>query len=349
MSDPSVFIAPLSATSLGDMIPWSSLEFGDTLNSAGSASIEVPTDSLPAGVDLSPAITAVYVIADGVVLFAGPIWTLKDDLAGRKLTLGCQGMLSVLAHRTIDVDLNYVGVDQLTIFDDLMAAALPPATFLPWSSGGSGTSGIARTQSYSGYQHTAADQAISQLAATFDGFDYATTTTLSGTTVTTSVRAYYPRLGSVSGYLLDQDSNVMSASVTIDGTTFATVCWVTGSGTGNVQVNAVATKTFGPAAPGLTLVASDTLITDQGACQQAADLMLTQQGTLVAIPELKLRPDDVPALGSYGVGDDVVVNLPGAHQPIEYVSYRIQAWSARYSATEREVTLTLAPTASFPI
>jgi len=89
-------------------IPFSTLQFSDVLNRAGSISMTVPLlDStlLPASF-VTPGSTALWVERNGDIIWGGLLWTVDVDLVGQTINMAGEGMLSYYDHRILTVNLD---------------------------------------------------------------------------------------------------------------------------------------------------------------------------------------------------------------------------------------------------
>ncbi|MFJ3339989.1 hypothetical protein ACIPT3_02210 [Streptomyces diastaticus] len=89
-------------------LPVTGIQYGETLNAAGSATVGVPLDAADPST-LGPARSSLVVLRDGEPEWGGPLWTATADLAAGSLTLNASGWHSYYAARYLDMPGGYEG------------------------------------------------------------------------------------------------------------------------------------------------------------------------------------------------------------------------------------------------
>lgn len=306
----------LTNTELAEL-PLANVTFDLRLNGAGSLSADLPlTDPKvrafdPIG-DTLPGRTAIYVDRDGVLLWGGIVWTRRTDQSN-KLQLGCQEFESYFARRLITADAVFTQADQLAIARSLINTAQGKTGGNIGVLVGTETSGVLRDRVYDGYALKPVLEALQQLSAVQDGFDYAievfwdTTTGRPGKLL----RLSYPQRGVVanlSGLLWEYPGNVQGYVWPEDATAQATTMYATGAGTPPGQLQSVAGGTI----PGYPLLESKQSYTDvkiQATLDGHAAADLAAMQAPVVVPTITVRADLDPFIGSYTVGDEARLRI----------------------------------------
>ena len=186
------------------------------------------------------------------------------------------------------------------------------------------TSGVLRDRTYMAYDNKELGEAVEQLAAVINGFDFAVDVNWDGAgQLVKQIRLQYPRRGrpfSQTGLTFELGRNVSEFSWPSDGTRYANLVRVVGDGDGPLALRAtrIAPGEFqGPAVGGLgypvveaTVSRSD--INRQSTLNTVAEAALAARARPVVVPEITVRADSDPVFGSYVTGDSCRVLIqPG--------------------------------------
>lgn len=300
-------------------LPLTNVMFSRILNGAGDFRAELPVTS-PAqlGIDLTtatePARTVLLVDRDGVLQWAGIIWT--DDFRSSQAGWPIAGLelWSYFRHRLISGTRTYTSTDQLAIARDLVNYAQAKPGGNAGVAVGSETAGVNRNRTYYGDEYKSVAEAIEQLAAVEQGFDFSIDPTYAAGVPSFPLHLYYPRRGrpAVStGHVFQYPGNVLEFRWPRDGTETATTCYTVGTGTDNKRPYASA-STQSLIDAGYPLLENATTILDdvsQANLTSHAIGNARARGGVIVNAELKVRADQDPVLGSYVTGDDARVIL----------------------------------------
>ena len=298
-------------------LPLSGARFDLRLNGAGSLTAQLMiTDpkvaALPFLAATEPGRTALYVDRDGVLLWGGIIWTRRSS--GDRLELGGLEFESYFSRRLITTDAVFTAVDQLTIARSLISTA-------QGVSGGniavnldSSTSGVLRDRTYNGYELKPVLESLQQLSAVDNGFDYAIDVAYVAGAPTRTLNLGYPRRGTQaasSGFMFEYPGNVQSYVWPEDSTSQATTSYATGAGTGPGQLRASSSRTdlITAGYPLLEGKFSYIDVVVQSTLQAHAAGDVKALGTPIVVPQITVRADLDPVVGSYIVGDELRLRI----------------------------------------
>lgn len=328
-------------------LPAESAKYGEVLNGPGSASV---TTSLvqPAGglTALEPLRHALYVERDGVLVWGGVIWSAAMDVAENEMTIDATGFWSLVRSRRITADAVFTATDQALIAKSIVDT-------LQGVSGGDMridttavvATGVVRDRTYYGYERKPAGEAIEQLAAVRNGFDFAIRPGYSsGGAITRRMTVSYPSTGRATAIVLEAGTNMEVVSATVDAATMVTTVHAKGAGEGAsglllTQSNATLLGLY-PLVESL-VVAND--VSESGTLQAIANRALDVGRTPMVIPTVSISGSGEPMIGSYVAGDQVRVRVAYGMLNID-APYRITQWAATVGANgEETVAMTLAP------
>lgn len=341
-------------------LPLVDVEFGQELNGAGDLRATLPVDAATVAIMAAATIperTVVYVERDGVLLGGYIIWQ-RTRRPGESIQLSGKGIESLLRRNRLVTDLTYTATDQFTIARALVSAMQAQAGGDVGITVGTGTCGVTRDRTFWAYERKNIGDAIDQLAAVENGFDWAIDVswdTSSPPVPAKNLTLSYPRRGRVAGstgVVFEAGKNLLGYTYTEDGTRSARSVDALGAGDGADMRISTATRTdvldAGFPLTAETLSFKD--ITVQSTLDAHATAAVAARAATPAFLELVVDPDDFDAgLGRWIVGDDALVQITDDVFPLQpdgtpgYRRYhRIVAWSASVPQAGKElVTVTL--------
>lgn len=270
-----------------------------------------------------PARTMVYVIRDGVILGGWIIWGRPDrSLSGNGLvSLTGQSLESWLDHVPIKTDLTFHAStdDQLAIASGLVNHAQTA-----WGSIGielpdNPTSGRMRDRTYLASDNKPVGEALNELSAVIDGFDYAIDYYWGDDGAPhRALTLSYPRRGRSGGIVLEYTDdgtgqyggNIVDYSQPEDGTRVATDVIGYGTGEGESKFTSIGENDdLRDAYPPLVLTPSYSDISIQTTLDDHVTTDAALARSPVVPPTVTLKADAEPVLGSYIVGDDAAIRI----------------------------------------
>ena len=320
-------VADLRTGAILDELPLSGVSFDKRLNDTGSLRGQLKVDD-PAIRDREPRLltepgrTAIYVDRDGDLLWGGIVWTSRYQAGSGTLEIGAADFLSYFEHRRIlnhpvvatDV-VSYTDTDQLAIATALITLAQShPGGDLDVAVLGTQTSGVRRTVSYAAGELKPVADALRDLANAHDGFDFTADVEYgSDGRPIRFIRFGYPRLGQPGApHVWEYGANIVDFSWPTDAARMATRMFAQGSTDNDLPLLRFAEDT--EAYPNgwvlLDDAASQLDTRDPVLVDAQARGELAARRRPVVLPELTVRADLDPVVGTYSVGDDVRVVLP---------------------------------------
>ncbi len=346
----------LSQTPLADL-PLSGVTYGQVLNQAGEAggTLTLPTDFTQAArlVDATiPLRRALYVERDGVLVWGGPIWS-RDMSDPTSVKIKALEWWSLFARRLISTTKTYVAIDQLFIARALVAYAQSKYGGELGIDVDTTVSAVYRDRTYNGYEFKPVAEAVAQLAAVDDGFDFAIDVAWDFSTSPPSIartfRTYYPRrgrTGSETGLVWELGRNIVKIGWPEDGTNAANSVRVLGSGDGDdmlvsSSVVGLRTDVLDEGYPLLEQSLSMRDLEVQATVDAHAIAEVNARAVPVVLPPVTVNGTLDPEIGSYVTGDEGRLRIEPNSDPRfpdgldEY--RRVTAWKA--TAATDEVTL----------
>ncbi|MGW1212384.1 hypothetical protein ACWD5F_22495 [Streptomyces sp. NPDC002499] len=365
------YTADLATGAITDELPLYDVTFSTELNEAGEFRARLPLGDPRVTVHrprelTEPGRAALYVERDGVLVWGGVIWTAKYTSADQHLEIGAAGFLSYFDHRRVlpadfdptttdlaAVDVSFTDVDQSDIARTLVAVAQAHAggdiRVRPESTA---RSGITRTLDYPGAGLKSTGEALRELASLEDGpdflFDMAYGT--DGRPVR-RLRVGTPHLGQQgTPHVWEYGANLIGYAWPVDGASTASRVFALGEQGESGQLVAVAEdRTTGR--PLTETEVSYVNLTDVDLLRSQARSALAAVSTPVVLPELTVRADLEPVLGSYQVGDDATVVIKdvffpeGTHFDVRITGIEVTPGG---DAGEEQVQLTVTPATNIP-
>lgn len=291
-------------------IPFDNVRWSKVLNGPGGFSGSIDSRH-PKAVreNLYPGKRFLYVLRNGVPVWAGIIWVARFD--NGNIQVAAQGIWSYFRHRRIRIDKLYEQEDQLYIARDLLDYA-QSATLNPGGDigvvVGSETAGIDRDRNYYGFERKPIGEAIEQLAAVENGFDFSIETTESGGAYTHTFVPEFPYRGRRTSWTWEVGVHCDLHSWEIDADRMANRMDALGAGDGESMLIATATNA--------TLLSEFPLLDDttsyrdviyEDTLQEHADAWLIRRQLPLGMPSITLRSTPETKIGSFIEGDEVQV------------------------------------------
>ncbi|NKY97848.1 hypothetical protein [Nocardiopsis alborubida] len=368
----------LSGEIIGDL-PLTGVGFTRVLNAPGTFRGSLPTRD-PAVRALAPrrltepGRTALYVDRDGVLVWGGIVWTTRYAAADGMLEVSAADFLSYFEHRFVlphplspgvpiaeQPPVRFPagggeGVDQLSIAETLIGLAQrPPSADLGIRVRRSGTAPhVPRTATYQPFDLKPVLEALSDLSDAADGFDFVSDVRYVRGVPERSVLFGSPQLGRTgTAHLWEYGAGLVDFVWPVDAADAATRVFARGAGNGAEQLIEYAAA----AAPGprpLPLLESAVAaldISDRSLLRALAEQRRHNLEHPVTLPELTVRADRPPYLGTYRVGDParVIIDDPFFSGPVD-VTTRIVEYevSPGDDAEEELIRLTVIPVEETP-
>ena len=323
-------------------LPLASVSYSTELNGIGKLSGTIPYNDLTLPLDpetaSQPGRTAVYVDRDGVLVWGGIIWTRQQTTGGKAIQAA--EFPSYYQHRyvkktlstdtSVVIDPTYVDAGGQRLYSDQQwvvwsllryAAGQPGADIrVETSSLIQNPTGIIRDVTYYGYERPEIYKAISELAASADGFDWAIEV---GWTQSANnrppvryrrARVWFPRRGrpaGESGLVFSKGGgygSILDYDWPEDGTALVTEMSGLGAGSGEAKIvkTATAQDLIDSGWPLLEGVETFDGVTDEAQVQGLTNAGLEAASGSQVQPTFEVMADGDPAFGSYQVGDEAL-------------------------------------------
>ncbi|ABD94213.1 unknown [Streptomyces phage mu1/6] len=326
-----------------------------------------------------PRRTALYIDRDGVIVWAGIIWTRRPLTSANGIIWGMELQGSEFAsywqkryvNKILSTDYNLLVAniadtryvpDGQRMYDDQAWIVWSLLRYAEADPSGAGTihvdtnplvnpTGVTRTRTYDpSQQRTDILTLISQLAAVDGGFDWGIQAGWNPDGSRYRRWAVWsPRRGrpaSATGFLWQYGpgGNIVTPDWPEDGMQYANRCWARGSGAGQDVVTGVAEAPDQWAAgyPLMESVETFDGVTQLNTIQAHAQASLTARTQATTAPTFTVDADADPVLGSYTVGDSAVFAIdPGAYYPAGLVrELRILSIKVSVTGGPEKVALT---------
>jgi hypothetical protein len=307
-------------------LPLSVRQYGGALNEAGRFSGQIPLDPSQASYISSATIperTIIFVERDGVIIpDSGYIIWRRVRTPGGAMQIDGLGIASLLRRNRIVADLTYTTTDQFTIAQGIVNHLQSQAGANFGITVGATTSGVTRTRKYNGYERKNVGDALDELAACFNGFDWAIDCAWGVSSPSKTLTLSYPRRGRIAGttgVIFSTGKNIIDYTFTEDGSRSARAVDIFGSGDGkDMKVStAVATALLDEGYPLTTeTLAFKDITTASGGIDDRVVAAMNARAKTPGFLELTVTPDDIDAgLGTWIVGDDAYVEITDDNFP----------------------------------
>lgn len=330
-------------------------KFGRILNGTGTLEGRLPLgDARFAGVDIhdatDPNRRVIYVDRDGELIWGGIVWGRKYNSSKAEMTITAVEFFSYFIRRFLRTDsvnlFTKFNVDQFDIvrtFLDYVQAETGGNLGIVVSSA---DSGVLRDREWFGYERKQIGEAIQQIAAVIDGFDFEIGVRYdAGGNPERFLGLYYPRAGRISqqtGLLFDKPGNLVSFDYDEDGTQQSTRTDAVGSGEGDLMLlkTAMDSSLLNQGYPLLEQVVDYKDVTAPATLQAHADG--DQQEDRLPFTIMKLRVNSgMTGLNEFVLGDEARVKIekgdPRFPEGFDE-SRRIIGWEIQPGATTMELT-----------
>jgi hypothetical protein len=363
------YTADLATGTITDELPLNDVTFSTELNEAGEFRGRLPLGDPRVTVHrprelTEPGRAALYVERDGVLVWGGVIWTVKYSSADRHLEISGAGFLSYFDHRRVlpadfdpattdlsAVDVPFAGTDQSDIARELVRIAQAhPGGDIQVRPDSTAASGIARTLDYPGSQLKSTGEALRELASLEDGPDFLLDVAY-GTDGRPErrLRVGTPRLGQQgTPHVWEYGANLTGYTWPVDGASTANRVFALGQqGEGDTSQLVAVAEDRATGRPLTETEVSYVQIADPAVLRSQARSALVAVSSPVVLPELTVRADIEPVLGSYRVGDDATVVIKDMFFP-EGTRFDVRITGLEVTpgndAGEEQVQLTVTPT-----
>lgn len=298
-------------------LPLKNVSASRVLNGAGTFSASLSLNSIsdldPIG-STQPSRTAVYIDRDGVLIWGGIIWNRDYSSTGEEMTLGGSEFWSYFKGRRIIDTLTFTTADQLTIAQDLIDYAQAKAGGNIGIVVGSEVSGVTRDRIYYRYDLKPLAEAVEQLSAVQNGFDFVIDVGYSSGVPTKTLVLNYPRRGSLvstTGLLFDYPGNVINFRWPEDGSRQALTSYAIGSGEGDAMIISSASRPdlIDAGYPLLEESKSYKDVTIQATLDAHARADVEAVAYPITVPPITIKANQDPVLGSYTVGDNIRIKV----------------------------------------
>jgi hypothetical protein len=356
MADYRILWADLKTGAVQGEVPAESFTYSHIRNAPGACSIVLPLrpnrpDQVATLTESSfaPARTSLFVLRDSVPVWGGILWTIQADVETNSLTASGEGFLSYFRKRFLRGTYHYYSVEQVLIAQSLLTHALEaPGGEIPVSVDTATGTDVIRTRVYYGYERKNVGEAVEQLAAVRNGFDFTFAARWDGDALGVDFLTSYPNTGRTTEHVLELGSNVELLSLSDDGTGMANQVDAVGGGSGyDLPIRTATDTSLLSAYPLLQAVGAHSDVIEEDTLQEYADARLIQGRRSIKIPKVRLSQGSIPSIGAYLVGDQVRVRGAYGYLSIDDF-FRITAIEVAVGQNgDESANLTLAPVGAF--
>ncbi|MFD7610996.1 hypothetical protein [Streptomyces sp. NPDC059828] len=273
-------------------LPVTGIEYVDTLNGAGTASVGMPLHAPEADPStLLPGASGLAILRDDTPVWGGILWGATADLSAGTLALSASGYHSYYAHRYLDSTKGYSrkNADQSTLLKDWISYAN--------ANGGIGTDtsaiatrGRTATREWSFSEFKKISEAIEELADDLDGFNfrYEPYWVTTGTRIGNRFRVV--KRGAEAYPQLEHRVSCNVTGVTYDGTQLATQAYAFGADLGTWMKPFATSSNPALTTPRMVTVATYSDLKASGQLIPKAAALATVGSQPIAVPTLTLYP-----------------------------------------------------------
>lgn len=304
---------------------------------------------------LSAYRTAIYLERDGQIIWGGILQPPQLAIGTQALSLQAIGWLGYWDRRIIRTDYQPDGIDQFTIFQQLVDDAQDEVVFgagfdLGISVSWSALSGVtrSRTQDYRPFQAKNLGEALRQLAALENGFDFAMAYAIDSATdrIDKTIELYYPRKGRNTGFMFSYDRTGSGGNVLARGfadqVQFAWVGDGWGSGADETRLKSpYVDETLRGVYPPFDGAPTWTSVIEQATLDDNTGQWFRLRARPRLTPVLRIDPDRYPLWSDWELGDTVTVKITdgyGSTDPAGQTN-RITGWTISDSGNAYDIVL----------
>jgi hypothetical protein len=333
-------VADLLTGTIREEVPFSQVRFSHVLNRPGafSASINLRHPKATRN-NLDPGRTALHVERDGQIVWSGILWTARASVEQATVEVGGEGWWSYFRRREIKTTRTYLAQDQFFIARDLLNYAQGISGGNVGVTVGSQTCGVLRDRTYYHYERKNLAEAVEQLAAVQNGFDFAIEAAWSGSSITKTFVPAYPKRGRRTNIVLELGVNIEGLSQDLDASNMANSVTALGAGEGDTMLIATVSDPSQLSAYPL-LEATETwkdvsvFNTLDGHARSA---LTARSETLESIPMVLAHPSPDVSVGSFITGDELSVRGNDGFISVDTIM-RVQSYEVSVDENGREVT-----------
>lgn len=325
MAEYSYLVADLLTNQITAELPLTDVTFGRVLRGAGPMSATLALGdarirALDPIANTAPGRTALYIDRDGVLQWGGIIWTRRYDSASEKLEVAGSEFWSYFAHRLKRSTTAFVSVDQASMVAALIEEAQSAIGGDIGVTIDAALTTVLRDRTYYGYELKPYAEAVEQLAAVIDGFDFAIDVDWGDAGPVKTLRVDYPRRGVQAfetSLLFDLPGNILSYAWPEDATRMADDVLAIGAGEGDDMLLATAqhAAAFDAGYPLLEAARSYKDVRISETLEEHAQADVEAAGLPITIPGLTIRGDGDPSVGAFDIGDDCRIAISDARHP----------------------------------
>ena len=324
-----VVICDLSNVEM-DEVPTSNLAYGFELNSAGFCTFVLPLLHLKATRSLlTPGQRIVRVYRNETLVWGGYLWdaSISDE---RGVRFSCRGFLSRLEKRYIDSTKNYVNEEQCGIAWDLIQFTQAKTGGDLGITKGTTNTGVKRDIKYPAWERVKIFDAITELSALADGFDF-------DIDATRTFKTYYPNKGKTKlDLVMEFGKNIFGFSYVDAANTLSNEISALGAGDGPNMCIATAVDTSSRSTYGLLEEAASFSSTKHfSILQNKADALLRLYKAPRWQPQLSLHIGEDFPYDAMEVGDTVPLKIDYGYVDIDQ-NFRIMNIEFQVSNEGRE-------------
>lgn len=277
-----------------------------------------------------------FVVAerDAIPIFAGYVQTRTYQSQAKSTQLFCRGFAAYPERRFIRSDINYINVDQMTIFRDLWNLMQTDPDSVRVDIFSAFTTGVNLDLKVLASEFKSYGQIFEQLADGDTGFDWRIDTTRAGGTYVHSLRAGYPVLGSTdaSRIVFEYPGNILNYWKNETLSEAGTYVYTIGAGEGSSMLTATVAHfdLLNNGFPRYDVEISRKDVTSQ----TVLNALGRQEGAKHKVPlpsfTVEVKADKDPTFGTYTLGDAcrLVINDP-MHPNIFQKDTRLVGWDYR--------------------
>lgn len=293
--------------------------------------------------------TIVYIERDGVILKGGLIWGHVASVEQDQITFQGEGWHSYFRKRTIQNTLTYTTADQDAIARGLIDHAQAYGGGHIGVTTTANLHGVTRDRSYPWHEGKNIGQALEQLAAVNNGFEFDYVSSYdSGGDPQTDFVTRYPTTGRSTEHVFELGVNASLVDYSEDGKSKVNQHRAFGAGFGTeIDIRTAFNSADIVSYPLLEGTSSHPDVTRPATLTAHAERALTRGQEPSTLITMSVFADAIPTVGSYEVGDRVRVTADRGYLQLDRAWYRIVAIEVAVDDSGEESTVVLAPLGLF--